>query len=71
MQWLQENGLWILFVLAIFGMHMFGHGGHGHGNHGGRHDHGGRADPRGTSTGREPAHHGQPTPREPGPWREG
>ena len=42
MEWLQSNWLWILFVVAVFAMHMFGHGGHGHGSHGGGHGRDGR-----------------------------
>lgn len=40
MEWLQDNDwLWVLFVFAVFAMHLFGHGGHGHGgHHGRRHD---------------------------------
>ena len=44
MNWLQDNWLWAVFLIAIFAMHMFGHGGHGgHGDRRdrGRHVHGG------------------------------
>ena len=29
MEWLAQNWVWLLFAIAMIGMHMFGHGGHG------------------------------------------
>ncbi len=36
MDWLIENGFWVVVGIAFVAMHLFGHGGHGgHGSHGG------------------------------------
>lgn len=36
MEWLSENWVFLLVVIAMTAMHLFGHGGHGgHGSHGG------------------------------------
>ncbi len=34
MQWVIDNWIWILFGVAMIGMHMFGHGHGGHGQQG-------------------------------------
>ena len=35
MNWLTENGFWVLIGIAFIAMHLFGHGGHGgHGSRG-------------------------------------
>lgn len=36
MDWLSENWVFLLVVIAMMAMHLFGHGGHG-GHGGGRH----------------------------------
>lgn len=70
MEWLQSNWLSILFVIAVFAMHMFGHGGHGHGGHRGRHGHRGRPDDDRTDAARPMP--GASTHRhERDPWQEG
>lgn len=34
MDWLVENGFWVLIGIVFIAMHLFGHGGHGaHGGH--------------------------------------
>ena len=34
MEWLSENWVFLLVVIAMIAMHLFGHGGHGgHGGH--------------------------------------
>ena len=39
MQWLSENWVFVLVVIAMVAMHLFGHGGQGgHGGHGRRRD---------------------------------
>ena len=52
MEWLSENWVFLLVVVAMMAMHLFGHGGHG--GHGGHHGHGGdrRRDPGGDRNGR-------------------
>ena len=44
MEWLSQNWVWLLFAVAMFGMHAFGHGGHG--GHGGHSGHGGGTAPQ-------------------------
>lgn len=39
MEWLTENWVFVLVLLAFIALHLFGHGHSGHGGHGG---HGGR-----------------------------
>lgn len=29
MEWISQNWVWVLFAIAMIGMHLFGHGGHG------------------------------------------
>lgn len=39
-EWLTQNGFWIMLFVAFIGVRMFGHGGHrGHGGHGGHSGH--------------------------------
>lgn len=55
MEWLRQNGFFLLVLVAFAAMHMFGHGGHGaHGGHGG-HD---KPDDRAAPRGDEPARSG-------------
>lgn len=57
MEWLQQNGFWVVVIVAFFAMHLFGHGAHGgHGGCGG--DHGRNRPPRGDETkpGQPPGH---------------
>lgn len=44
MEWLSENGVFVLIAVAMVAMHLFGHGGHG--GHGGQ-----RRDDEGKDTG--------------------
>ncbi len=37
MQWLSQNWVWVVVLVAFIAMHMFGHGAHG-GGCGGGHD---------------------------------
>lgn len=69
MEWLQGNWLWILFVIAVFAMHVFGHGGHGHGGQR-RHDHHGRTDSD-KAQAAHPEFNASRQGREPKPWQEG
>lgn len=68
MQWLSQNGFFVLLIIAFVAMHLFGHGGHGgHSGHGRRrpadnrgeagpgHDHG---DEAASSPSRAPHDHG-------------
>lgn len=36
MEWLTENWVFVLVLLAFIALHLFGHGHGGHGGHGGR-----------------------------------
>lgn len=66
MQWLSQNGFFVLLALAFIALHLFGHGHGGHGGHsrnrsaGDRrgsdeaHDHGDSARPAATSQGSPP-----------------
>jgi hypothetical protein len=34
MDWLRQNGFWVLILVVFIAAHLFGHGGHGgHGGH--------------------------------------
>lgn len=36
MDWLSQNGFWVVIFVVFIAAHLFGHGGHGgHGSHGG------------------------------------
>lgn len=47
MDWLRQNGFWVLILIVFVAAHLFGHGGHG--GHGGR----GESKPRGPDSGDE------------------
>lgn len=64
MEWLSQNGFFVLLALAFIALHLFGHGHGGHGGHGwsrtagnrpdsDAHDHGDSARPAAPSQGTE------------------
>jgi hypothetical protein len=57
MDWLRQNGFWVLIFVIFVAAHLFGHGGHGgHGSHGGDNE-GKRPPGRDTGETKRPAGH--------------
>lgn len=57
MDWLRQNGFWVVILVIFIAAHLFGHGGHGsHGGHGGDED-GRRPRQKGANEPQQPTRH--------------